>query len=174
MDATCASHDRGPRGDEATLYRRYGTRLLKSVAGAVAAPPAVVGDACATAWLRLIASQPERRATIFAWLRTTAIREVFALTRRSRRERSLEEVASPDGELAWEGLLPGGGDPLASLEARGALEALANLRPRERRYLALKVAGYSYREICELTGATYTNVNKHLARARARLREFRQ
>jgi len=38
----------------------------------------------------------------------------------------------------------------------------------------LKVAGYSYREICALTGASYTNVNKHLTRGgRARVREAR-
>ncbi len=42
-----------------------------------------------------------------------------------------------------------------------------------RRYLALKVAGYSYGEICALTGASLTNVNKHLTRARAGVREGR-
>ena len=32
----------------------------------------------------------------------------------------------------------------------------------EARYLALLAAGYSYREIAEREGVTYTNVNKHL------------
>jgi DNA-directed RNA polymerase specialized sigma24 family protein len=36
--------------------------------------------------------------------------------------------------------------------------------------VALKTAGYSYREIAARFGVTYTNVNKHLTRARARLR----
>ena len=48
---------------------------------------------------------------------------------------------------------------------------LASVPEGRRRFLALKVAGYSYREICSLTGATYTNINRHLTRARARLRE---
>jgi DNA-directed RNA polymerase specialized sigma24 family protein len=34
-------------------------------------------------------------------------------------------------------------------------------------------AGYSYREISEREGVTYTNVNKHLARASRRARERR-
>ena len=57
------------------------------------------------------------------------------------------------------------------MEARAALDALAQLPERQRRYLELLVAGYRYEEIVELTGATYTNVNKHLTRARARVRE---
>jgi DNA-directed RNA polymerase specialized sigma24 family protein len=92
-----------------------------------------------------------------------ASREAWALSRREQRE-----------------ALPGDDDP-RQLAARGtapldidavlkALEALAALRERERRYLALKTAGYSYKEIADRCGVTYTNVNKHLTRARARLR----
>ena len=57
------------------------------------------------------------------------------------------------------------------LEAREALEILASLPDRQRADLTLLVAGFSYDEIAELTGGrTYTNVNKHLAKARARVR----
>ena len=59
------------------------------------------------------------------------------------------------------------------MEARTALETLAGLPPRQRRYMALFVAGYRYREIVAICGVTYTNVNNHLVRARARLREDR-
>jgi DNA-binding CsgD family transcriptional regulator len=58
------------------------------------------------------------------------------------------------------------------IEARRALAAVGDLRPRQRRYLALFAAGYTYDEIAELSGATYTNVNKHLTRARAGVREL--
>jgi DNA-directed RNA polymerase specialized sigma24 family protein len=40
-----------------------------------------------------------------------------------------------------------------------------------RRALALKLAGFSYREIMERLGVTYTNVSRHLTEARAELRE---
>jgi DNA-directed RNA polymerase specialized sigma24 family protein len=57
------------------------------------------------------------------------------------------------------------------LEAREALEILAGLPYRQRADLTLLVAGFTYVEIAELTGGrTYTNVNKQLAKARARVR----
>jgi len=47
---------------------------------------------------------------------------------------------------------------------------LAGLPERQREYLSLLVAGFSYREIAELSGGrTLTNVNKHLAKARDRV-----
>ena len=49
-----------------------------------------------------------------------------------------------------------------------------SLRPREARYLALLAAGYSYAEIAEREGVTYTNVNKHLSRGALRARELRE
>ena len=52
-----------------------------------------------------------------------------------------------------------------------ALQILADLPERQRTDLTLLVAGYSYNEIAKLTGGrTYTNVNKHIAKARARVR----
>ena len=58
-----------------------------------------------------------------------------------------------------------------NLEAREALKILASLPDRQRTDLTLLVAGYSYNEIAELTGRrTYTNVNKHIAKARASIR----
>ena len=57
------------------------------------------------------------------------------------------------------------------LEALEALRALARLPDRQRQDLALRVAGFSYREIAAMTGGrTYTNVNKHLVKARAAIR----
>jgi RNA polymerase sigma factor (sigma-70 family) len=62
-------------------------------------------------------------------------------------------------------------DTELAVEAREALRALAGLRWRRRRVLELKLAGFSYREIMERLGVTYTNVNRHLTEARAELRE---
>jgi DNA-directed RNA polymerase specialized sigma24 family protein len=50
--------------------------------------------------------------------------------------------------------------------------ALRRLKPDERRALVLKAEGFSYAEICELNGWTYTKVNRCLAEGRARLRQL--
>jgi DNA-directed RNA polymerase specialized sigma24 family protein len=60
-----------------------------------------------------------------------------------------------------------------AIAAREALGILASLPERQRRYLALKVSGYSYVEIRTVTGATYTNVKKHLYGARRNVRAAR-
>ena len=54
--------------------------------------------------------------------------------------------------------------------ARERARRLRRLKPQERRALCLKAEGYSYAEICELTGWSYTKVNRCLAEGRARLR----
>src|SRR5215217_4141800 len=57
------------------------------------------------------------------------------------------------------------------LEALEALRALAGLSNSQRRDLSLRVAGFTYREIAAMTnGRTFTNVNKHLVKARAAIR----
>lgn len=55
------------------------------------------------------------------------------------------------------------------LEARAKLAAL---KPAERRVLVLIAAGYSYREVGQITGFTYTKTNRSAAEGRARLREL--
>jgi RNA polymerase sigma factor (sigma-70 family) len=45
-------------------------------------------------------------------------------------------------------------------------EALKRLKPQEVRALWLKAAGHSYRDICEVTGWTYTKVNRCLTEGR--------
>ena len=46
---------------------------------------------------------------------------------------------------------------------------LAQLKTQEIRALQLKAEGYSYREICQLTGWTYTKVNRCLTEGRRAL-----
>jgi RNA polymerase sigma factor (sigma-70 family) len=153
------------RGDEEQLYRDHHRRLVSSVGWAVQADPALIEDACARAWEQLIHHQPQRTERIFAWLRTVAIREAWALSRKEQRE------AGPGCDPhALAERQPAPLDLDGALETRLALEALAALRERERCYLTLKTAGYSYMEIADRCGVTYTNVNKHPTRARARLR----
>ena len=130
-------------------------------------------DACAFAWAQLLANQPERGERLFGWLRKVAIHEAWWLAERDSREAALEELVDdvPGGE--WEALVAARVSLEDQLGARDALRTLAALRPRERRYLSLKIAGHSYREIQQICGGrSYNYVNKHLVRARARLREM--
>jgi RNA polymerase sigma factor (sigma-70 family) len=154
------------RGDEAELYRRHRRDLERAVAHVVNASPELIEDACQNAWTILLRTQPER-VSIFAWLRVVAVHEAYRLSAAEWRDLHLEAIATVS---SWEEVTA---DPEAIdnvLEAREALRLLAGLPARQRDDLALFVAGYSYREIADLTGGrTLTNVGKHLARARAQI-----
>jgi DNA-directed RNA polymerase specialized sigma24 family protein len=157
-----------PRGDEDDLYRRHHRNLQRAVACALNAPRELIEDACQTAWTIMLRSQPDR-STIFAWLRIVAIHEAYRLSAIERRDTRLERLGSDDGD--WREATADTRTLDALLEAREALSLLATLPERQRSDLALLVAGFSYREIAEMTrGRTFTNVNRHLAKARARIR----
>ena len=164
---TTTSHPATARGDEAELYRRYHHDLMRAVARVINAPHALIEDACQSAWTIMLRRQPDR-ATLFAWLRVVAVHEAYRLCRAQQRDAHLEDLGDGDG---WEALIADGPTIDDALEVRRALRLVAELPERQREDLSLLVAGFSYREIGEMTGGrTYTNVNKHLAKARARIR----
>ena len=105
-------------------------------------------------------------ATELAWLKVVVRHEAIAI----RRARS--ESAAVDGDDVTERLpAPGAGvDERAERDERLAhsLEALARLKPDERTALLLKAEGYSYREIGERLGWTYTKVNRAITEGRRR------
>ena len=156
----------GLRGDEAELYRGHHFDLCRAVAHAVNAPRELIEDACQNAWTIMLRAQPER-TSIFGWLFVVATREAFRLCERDRRHDHLEMML-PDG--SWDAVIADAFSIDDILEAREALELLASLPERQRADLTLLVAGFSYVEIAQMTGGrTYTNVNKHIAKARARV-----
>jgi len=160
------------RGDEEALYRRHHRDLERVVAHAVRAPRELIEDACQTAWATLLRSQPEGPTT-FAWLRVVAIHEAYRLSATERRDARLEHLIGNGGD--WEAVIADGRSLDAALEAREALRALVGLPGRQRDDLALLIAGFSYREIAEITGGrTRTNVNKSLVKARARIQRMRR
>jgi len=156
-----------PYGDEGQLYRRHHRDLHRAVAHTVEAPRELIEDACQNAWAILLEDQPAR-TSIFGWLYTVATREAFRLCERERRHNHLEAMF-PAG--TWDTVIADASSLDDVLEAREALDILAGLPDRQRADLALLAAGFSYAEIAELTGGrTYTNVNKHLVKARAQVR----
>jgi len=167
-DASATTTVALPRGDEGDLYRRHHRDLERAVARVVNAPRELIEDACQSAWAILLRSQPDRFA-IFAWLRVVAIHEAYRLSAIQRSDAHLEQLTSEDRD--WHEVITDPRTLDALLEAREALCLLAGLPERQRDDLALLVAGFSYHEIAEMTGGrTLTNVNKHLAQARAQVR----
>jgi RNA polymerase sigma factor (sigma-70 family) len=163
---TTASTPAAPRGDEDHLYRRHHRNLQRAVARVVNAPRELIEDACQSAWTILLRSQPDR-ATIFAWLRVVAIHEAYRLCA-AERGAHLEDL---DHSQGWDAVIAGRVTIDDAIEARRALRSLAALPERQRQDLFLRVAGFSYGEIAQISGArTYTNVDKHLRKARARIR----
>ena len=110
------------------------------------------------------------------WMHTVTKHEALAVRR--NRERLLS--SSPPGDSGEDtdpvDLLPalgvGPADTALSREhiARSS-EALHALKPQEVRTLILKAEGYSYAEICKLTGWTFTKVNRCMAEGRKRFLE---
>jgi RNA polymerase sigma factor (sigma-70 family) len=165
------------RGDEAELFAEHSEQLLRIVRSVVAAPEALIEDACSMAWEQFMRYQPERGPTLVGWLRVVAVREAWRLSKIQRGHPALEELVHPKAQArgeTWEAIIPGTSDTERQLEAKRALAVLAELPEKQRRYFSLNVGGYSYDEIMRATGATYTNVNKHLARARANVRAAQQ
>ena len=64
-------------------------------------------------------------------------------------------------------------EDVAVLQHAADLHALNTLKLPGRQALYLKALGYRYHEIAQLTGSTYTAVNRRLTEGRRRLRELR-
>lgn len=163
------------RGDEASLYEQHHHALTRAVARRVRMSGDLVEEACQQAWLIRLRRQPDRGPTLFAWLVTVAGHEGHRLSKVQRREASLDAATRGTPDEADRGALakriPAPGTVDQSLEARRALRALADLPACQRRFAVLRVSGLSYAEIAEQEGVTYTNVNKHLAKASRRLKD---
>ncbi len=92
-----------------------------------------------------------------SWLRTVVKHEALAV--RAGRQRLL---AGAELDLDEQAACPSRGPEERAADAdqlTRSAEALQRLKPQEVRALLLKAQGHSYREICELTGWSYTNIN---------------
>jgi hypothetical protein len=71
------------RGDEDELFVRYDQALHQSTRRWINTTEANIDDACAYAWSRLLARQPDRE-TVFPWLRVVARNQALLLDRQDR------------------------------------------------------------------------------------------
>lgn len=133
-------------------------------------------DACQRALeIVLTKAPPLEPRRLVGWACVVTRREALAVRR--TRERMLAGAVAEDAAAALD-RRPSERPTAVELSERreravGALRLLAALRPDERRALVLQASGYSYAEICSLTGWTYTKVNRSLADGRAKLRAAR-
>jgi RNA polymerase sigma factor (sigma-70 family) len=117
-------------------------------------------------------------ARLPGWMAVVTRREALAVRR--GRERLLGPAPLPGADAGGEAVTetvacqrPG---PAELAERRelvaAAKRALSVLKSNQRVALALQAGGYSYAEICDACGWTYTKVNRSLAEGRARLRDL--
>src|SRR5919198_1916338 len=146
------------------LIARHGSQLL-ATARRYSSTPEDAEDAYQRALEILLTKAPSTNDDdLVPWLKTVVKHEAWAL----RRQRERHTPPTEDGEVR----VGASGDAATHDRSeryerlRQGAEALARLKPQEVRALRLKAEGYSYREICEITGWTYTKVNRCLTEGR--------
>jgi RNA polymerase sigma factor (sigma-70 family) len=106
-------------------------------------------------------------AQLRPWLHTVIKHEALALRR--QRERILPGSDDPAGALGGAGNGPSPEEQASERErARRTAEALGQLKSSELQCLLLKALGYSYQEISNRTGFSWTKVNRSLTEGRRR------
>lgn len=156
------------------LYRRLARPLARMLQRRTGAPPEIVDDACAFAWAQLVAVPPDQvDERIGGWLYVVASRECWRLL--GKQDASPFDDAGEDDERGPEiERVPSPEDVeargIAAVESDRIRAALATLKPAQRLVLLMRARGYSYDQIAESTGKTYTWVNRHLAEGKAALK----
>lgn len=106
---------------------------------------------------------------LLRWLKTVVKHEAFAL-RRQRERAGAPPASEPEWEkeeqVLWTNVASTHDRVEQHERLRTGAEALARLKPQEVRCLLLLAEGYSYKQICEATGWTYTKVNRCLSEGR--------
>ncbi|HWF73145.1 MAG TPA: sigma-70 family RNA polymerase sigma factor [Solirubrobacteraceae bacterium] len=149
------------------IYRLLAPRLRQIVRSHVRTSEPVVEDACQSAWSQLVRYAPHvHEETVLSWLATTATREAFKLSRRDRRELSLDAELERSGELTFPSAAPG---PAEIVELRDRLGEVGRLSERQQRLVWMQAAGLTYVEMADRTGDTLRTVERQLLRAKGRL-----
>jgi DNA-directed RNA polymerase specialized sigma24 family protein len=164
-------------GAIAAFYAEHHRRVARGVAAhAGAVDDAVLDDACAFAWSVLVRRDDvnfDRRGV--KWLIVVGARKAWELARLARRETPVGGFLSavePNEMVEPAGLASEPVDRLIALEEHAdRLARFQRPKPRERREMFLHAAGFRYAEIAELTGSTYTAVNRRISEGRRRLYE---
>jgi len=162
----------------ADMYAKHRNQLLHVVLKRGSHNGAIAEDACSHAWMQLLTHDyvnvgPPRWGAL-AWLTQTAVREAWKLDNRERRShgfipKDTDDLAQQAGASGH--LLPGP-DELTAQHMR--LDLVKQIPERPRRFLLRLALGYTYNEIGAAEGASYSTVNKQIARAKRLLRDLEQ
>ncbi len=166
------SLERPPRGEldpaALTLLRNHGSQIMLT-ARRYAANAEDAEDAFQRAFEILLSKAPTTsEAELVPWLKTVVKHEAFTL----RRQRERQSPVTDTGTLIECPAPVGSAHDQAERHeeiAHGA-EALRRLKPQQLRALVLRAEGYTYREICERTGWSYTKLNRNLTEGRRAFR----
>jgi RNA polymerase sigma factor (sigma-70 family) len=144
------------------LLSRHSAGLL-ATARRYSATPEDAEDAYQRGVEILLTKAPTtRESELLPWMRTVLKHEAFAVRKSSGRM-----VLVDDAQIAEEGPISWTDEQAERYERlRVGAEAMAGLKPQEIRCLLLKAEGRSYQEICEITGWSYTKVNRCISEGR--------
>jgi RNA polymerase sigma factor (sigma-70 family) len=171
QNGTCPeSRRRALLGEIALRHQSH----LRAVARRHAANADDAEDALQSAYAIFLAHFDQEEQYAVPWLTTTLKREAWSVHRRRRRESVVddeysaehlfEQIASCEPEPADRALI--------TALCRETAQLLRQLKTNERMALGLLAAGYRYQEIMQMTGWTYTKVNRLVAEGRDRLRRL--
>jgi RNA polymerase sigma factor (sigma-70 family) len=146
------------------LLERHGQQIL-ATARRYSASPDDAEDAYQRGLEILLTKAPTtREEELVPWLKTVVKHEAFAIRRQRERATPTTDDGRPADRAGPEAAAHDQAERYERL--RVGAEALRRLKPQEVRCLLLKAEGYSYKEICRLTGWTYTKVNRCLTEGR--------
>jgi RNA polymerase sigma factor (sigma-70 family) len=151
------------------LMRRYGADIM-ATARRYAANREDAEDAYQRGLEILLTKAPSTQAAVLVpWLKTVVKHEAYSLHRQRERAGQAtapELVAAAASEPGRAATSPHEqAERLERLQI-GA-EALGRLKPQEIRCMLLLAEGHTYRQICEITGFSYTKVNRCLTEGRS-------
>jgi RNA polymerase sigma factor (sigma-70 family) len=152
------------------LIERYGGDIM-ATARRYAANREDAEDAYQRGLEILLTKAPSTEAEVLVpWLKTVVKHEAYSLHR--QRERAGQATA-PELVAAAASSSDGGRASIPPPEQAERLErlqvgaeALGRLKPQEIRCMLLLAEGHSYKQICEITGYSYTKVNRCLTEGR--------
>jgi RNA polymerase sigma factor (sigma-70 family) len=162
----------------ARFYEHHAERLRRAITAKTSGLDAgIVDDACSYAWEKLL-QRPDidlDHKNAYWWVHKVALRQAWDFGRRQQRERSSGGMNGADEDRPepisqGEDIL----DVVAEhVDHTTIRRLLGELHWRERRELLLYAHGLSYEEIAQVTGTSYTAVNRWLARGKKKLRDAR-
>lgn len=172
----------GPRPSDAARKRaaieliRHEERTLRRTARRYSVCEDDAEDAFQRALEILLTKAPtDDQRQLIKWMQTVTKHEALAVRRQRERLLGRPPRRSDDDEPDWLELVPSDRDGPADVAERNeriarCREALQTLKPQELHALTLLAEGFSYEEIGERTGWTYTKINRSLAEGRQRFR----